>query len=263
MSKKTAVFTLMLAALLALTACSPMVTETAASAPTPVAAKTSAPAPSPSLSATQEPTATPSPTQSPTPEPTPSPAPSVAEGAPDAIGLYLTVKAGRRERLSEYKTVWKRGKDIGVFNAFATDEAVVKGDYRRMFVADWRKYPNYKEYKIGYRLSFTLKSGETVTLVIRSPKDAPKDPDKYFYQFIEVYLYDGINIQGWYSHLLESQMKENTLMTYIKLTAGKQMEQVESAKLGVFVFHGDEDFDAETGEYIGPVYNEIPVINGK
>ena len=104
-----------------------------------------------------------------------------------------------------------------------------------------------------------MKSSEVVTLTIRSPKDAPKNPEAYFYQYIEVYLYDGINLKGWYSHLVESKMKKNTLMTYIKLTAGSKISEVESASLTAFVFKDDSDFDPHSGVYVGPVSYKIAI----
>ena len=262
MSKKTAVLTLTLAALLALASCSPAVTETATSAPAPVAAETSAPAPSPSPSPslTPAPTATASPTPSPTPEPTATPV--THDGGPDTVGIYEVSKRSDRKLLTTLDHPWVRGRDIAWLSTYASQEPELKGRYTSLFNNCWNKNPNGDAYKIGYCVSYNLKSGETFKLWIQSPGDAPKDPKKYFYQFIEIYLYDDLHSGVHYSHLLESQVKKNTLMTSIKLTAGKKIEEVESAKLMAFIFKDDTDFDPTTGEYIGPVSYEIPVTRG-
>ncbi len=53
-------------------------------------------------------------------------------------------------------------------------------------------------------------------MTIRSPKDIVHT------EYLEVYLYDSIHHKPgeWYSHLLENQMKEETLITSFKLTPG-------------------------------------------
>lgn len=264
---------LIMAAALLLSACSvPAANGTVEPEPAATAEPTVTIEPTATIPVTPTPTATPepaptnmAPAPTPTPEPTPVPtkAPIVHEGGPDAIGLYLTTRPGNRELVTAFKGKWVRGRDIAVFNAFASQEKVLKGDYRKVFNACWNKYPAAKDYKIGYCLSFTLKSSEVVTLNIRSPKGAPKDPKKYFYQFIEVYLYDGIHINGWYSHLVESKMKKHYLMTYIKVTAGRKISEVVSARLTAFVYKDDKDFDPDTGSYIGPTSYEISIDNIK
>lgn len=241
------------------TAATAMETPTASGA---AATPSLAPTPSPTPAPTATPTASPTPTVAATPTLAPTATTVAHDGGPDAIGLYVKTRAGVRERVSVYDEKWVRGRDIAVFDAFASSEAVLKGDYKKVFLTNWNKHPKWQEYKIGYCLSFTLDSGEIVSLTIRSPKDAPKDPKKYFYQYIEVYLYDDIHSKGWYSHLVESKVKKDTLMTSIKVTAGRRIADVKSAELTVFVFRDDSDFDGETGAYIGPVSHTISIRNG-
>ena len=105
-------------------------------------------------------------------------------------------------------------------------------------------------YRIGFTLSFTLASGQQVYKTILGPADITED----FTRYVEVYLYDDIHQQAGvrYSHLLESEMDEQTLITSIKLTAGKEIEQVQAIQLQAFVYRKENEFDAQTGVYTGP-----------
>jgi len=204
-----------------------------------------------------------SPTASPTLEPTASPSPAPYHvGGPDIIGLY----ANRKLLAAEYKTKWVTGKDIGVFYVYpSTQESLETLPYKDQFLRFWNKFPNAAEYRIAYELSFTLKSSEVVTLKIRAPKDCPKDPKAYFYQFIEVYVYDNVNrIPGpTFYHLEESSTNANTIMTSIKLTAGTKSSEVVSARLKAFIYKDDSEFDAVTGDYIGKTGCEVAVLKAE
>ena len=226
---------------------------------TPQAAETPA-----SATATPQPTPTPTPEPTATPSPSQSAAPTPAPGGPDAVGIYKRGSAGAYERLNELRTRWVKGKDICDLYAFASAEQTLKGsNYNKLFDGYWKSFPDYAAYHLGYHVRITLKSSEVIDLTIRSPKDAPKDPKKYFYQFVEVYMYDSLKPKTGPKrmHLVESAMKEDTLITSIKLTSGSKIAQVEAVTLGVFIYRDDGDFDTATGSYTGPVLYEIPVIN--
>ena len=65
-----------------------------------------------------------------------------------------------------------------------------------------------------------------------------------------MYLYDDINNNGYYSHLTEEDINDNTIISSIKLTAGTYYEKITSnIKLTVFTYDED-DFD-ENKNYIG------------
>ncbi len=163
--------------------------------------------------------------------------------------------------LTEFNDKWAQGKDIATFHAFATNDETVSGSTGKIFQSCWNNYPQADQYKVGYFLSFTLKSSEVVNLTIRGPEDAPKDPAKYFYQYVEVYMYDAIHQTGFHSHLTESA--QDTLLTSFKLTAGEKIEEVESILLVAFIYKDDSFFDPDTGFYIGNVSYEIPIKNGE
>lgn len=217
-----------------------------------------------SATPTSLPTATPTlvPTATPSPEPTPSPVPTPYHpGGPDQISLYIK----RHLVVGEYRTTWVTGKDIGVFYAYPTRKETVESlPFMDLFKLYWNTdfFPNADEYKIGYHLTFTLESSEVVEMTIRLPRDCPKDPNAYFYQYIEVYVYDNLHrIPGpTFYHLEESSTYDETIMTSIKLTAGTRSSEVVSAVLTAFVFKDDNDFDPVTGEYIGRTSYEIAVL---
>jgi hypothetical protein len=175
------------------------------------------------------------------------------------ISLYLN----RKLVVDEFKSTWVTGKDIGVFYAYPTrKESVENLKFMDLFKLYWYLFPKADDYKIGYYLTFTLKSSEVVEMTIRLPKDCPKDPKKYFYQYIEVYVYDNLNrIPGpTFYHLEERSTNAKTIMTSIKLTAGTKSSEVVSARLKAFVFKDDSDFDPVTGYYIGKTSYEVAVL---
>lgn len=203
------------------------------------------------------PTAVPTATPSPEPTPIPTPVPPSHVGGPDVIGMYIN----RQLLGAEYKTAWVTGKDIGIFYIYPTRREVLDPmPFKDQFLTYWNLFPNSKEYKIAYDLSFTLKSSEVVNLVIRAPKDCPKDPNAYFYPFIEVYVYDNLNrIPGpTFYHLEESSTHPETIMTSIKLTAGTRSSEVVSVKLTAYIYK-EGDFDPATGHYIGQTQCEVAV----
>ena len=194
--------------------------------------------------------------------PTPSLAPSakVEDGAPDIVGIYLR-NSSRENLLTSYDLPWVKGKDIATFHAFASSDKTLVGSTGGIFMNCWKKFAKSENYKVGYSLSFTLKSSEVVNLTIRGPEDAPKDPSKVFYQYVEVYMYDAIHQTGFHSHL--TKLEPNTLLTSIKLTAGTKIADVASIRLTAFVYKDGTFFDAKSGQYIGNVSYQIPIDNGK
>ena len=119
-------------------------------------------------------------------------------------------------------------------------------------------YEGYENSKIGYIVSFKLKSGEEINTTIKNPDDV------FVYRnYLENYLYDDINqVQGeWYSHLLQSEVTDKTRMTSIKFTAGQDIDKVgDTIKLTAFVYNSDGDFDA-SGNYKGNVSYTVTIKN--
>jgi len=178
------------------------------------------------------------------------------------IGLYIHGQdLGTHNLITEYVSNWEKGKDIECFEAFTTNEKTVSGDgFKNAWEPYWNKYSDAASCKIGYCLTFTLNSSEVFTKTIKAPKDTAQ-----YFDYIELYIYDDVHqTQGvWYTHLSESDIKDNTFMTSIKLTAGSKIAEVKDIKLSTFTYSSDKDFDPVTGMYIGKNSYEITVSRSK
>lgn len=172
------------------------------------------------------------------------------------LGLFLyDNNYNNKERIEDtYFTSFSKYEDIGSFEVFLTDDRVVNGNN---FKDVWNKYYNLYEdianYKIGFNIKFILEDGTNFNGNFLKP-DIYKFSD-YFY----VYLYDDIHVEDgkFYSHLEE--VKEDTLLTSIKIYASLDIDKVANIILSAFTYDGEEDFDSE-GNYRG---NSIYVIRIK
>ena len=178
------------------------------------------------------------------------------------IGLYIHGQdLGTHNLITEYVSTWEKGKDIECFEAFTTNEKTVSGNgFKNTWEPYWNKFSDADKCKIGYCLTFTLNSSEVYTKTIKNPKDTAQ-----YFDYIELYIYDDVHqTQGvWYTHLSESDIKDNTFMTSIKLTAGSKISEVKDIKLRAFTYSSDKDFDPVTGMYIGKNSYEITVTKSK
>ena len=178
------------------------------------------------------------------------------------IGLYIHGQdLSTHNLITEYVSNWEKGKDIECFEAFTTNEKTVSGNtFKNAWEPYWNKYADAASCKIGYCLTFTLNSSEVFTKTIKAPADTAQ-----YFSYIELYIYDDVHqTQGvWYTHLSESDIKDNTFMTSIKLTAGSKISEVKDIKLSAFTYSSDKDFDPATGMYIGKNSYEITVTRSK
>ena len=178
------------------------------------------------------------------------------------IGLYIHGQdLSIHNLITEYVSNWEKGKDIECFEAFTTNEKTVSGNgFKNTWEPYWYKYSDADSCKIGYCLTFTLNSSEVMTKTIKAPTDTAK-----YFDYIELYIYDDVHqTQGvWYTHLSPSDIKDNTFMTSIKLTAGSKISEVKDIKLTAFTYSSDKDFDPVTGTYIGKNSYEITVTRSK
>jgi|GEM_PF-952689 len=202
---------------------------------------------------TPEPITTPTPTIEPTAVPTPTP-----RSGPSVVGIYQKV-SNDRVLITQYNGKWRRGVDIGFFNTFASNDEVLNYmGYREMLVDSWFSYPNAEDYKIGYCLSYTLFTGEEFIITIKKPSDITHA------EYLEVYLYDSVQqyTGGWYTHLDDEDMNDETMLYSFKLTPGVKIKEVSDIKLKTFAYYynDESDFDPDTGEYIGIVSYEIDII---
>lgn len=167
---------------------------------------------------------------------------------PIIVGLYKYYGRGKdRELITEYTNNWTYHQDISSFEVLYTNEETTNSN---LLQDNFNEYFNTHEdtsnYRIGFIISFMTTNNE-INKTIISPKDTEE-----FFDYLEIYLYDDYHIQKgvWYSHTTEEEFNEETLLTSIKLTAGKNINEITSdIKLTVFTYDYD-DFD-EFNNYRG------------
>jgi hypothetical protein len=221
-----------------------------------------APDPQPTVPTT---TATPAVTTQPTttapataPTTVPTTVPLVPEIRPDTVGIYIPAADGTaaRKLVTEFLAKRTAKKDIDCFEAFASTDARITGTkFVDMWKAAWDAHENGQNGKIAYILSFNLSDGSSINRMIRKPSDADS-----FKEYIEVYLYDDINQEPGvrYTHLSDSEITEDTILSSIKLTCGSKIDQVKDIKLSAFIYTGEDCFDAD-GSYIGNVIASVVI----
>lgn len=119
----------------------------------------------------------------------------------------------------------------------------------------WNSQGEFSDAKIGFYISFQLDDGTEISQTVLKPSDAA-----WFYDYLEIYLYDDIHQTGWYSHLEDSDIQENTVISSIKLTSGSKISHVGTIFLTAFIYNSTDNFD-ETGMYIGNVSETIAIFD--
>ena len=212
-------------------------------------------------SAAQEPVPEPqSAAQEPAPVAQPEPTPTVVPGSrPDVLSFYTPQGKNYSPRVrmgDTYTGPWKKGKDIGSFEAIPSDDAILDGSFfGDIFGAAWTAFPDAKSCKIGYTLRYTLDDGSEIRYTMLSPSHIEHT------EYIECWLYDDYHQtpHKFYSHLKPSRMKDDTLITSIKLTAGAKISHVTDIWLTAFVCASLDDFDADRN-YIGDTSCTIHIL---
>ncbi len=163
------------------------------------------------------------------------------------LGLYKDYHNGKeRVLIKEYESNFEYHKDISSFEVYYTNEESISNESQiKLFDRYKDNYENVLDYRIGYKVSFNTIDG-MVSKTVLSPKDTND-----FYNILEVYLYDDYHRNGgWYSHTTEEEFNKDTLLTSIKLTAGKEVDKITSdITLEAFTYM-EEDID-ELGNYKG------------
>lgn len=178
---------------------------------------------------------------------------------PIKLGLYLYDGKYDNKTIidKEYYTNFISGVDIGSFEVFYTNDKIVTGSsFKEIWNKYYSGYNDISDYKIGFNIKFILDDGTNYNANFLEP-DIFKFSD-YFY----VYLYDDVNQKDGvqYSHLEE--VKDNTLITSIKLYAVDNIDRVENIILTVFTYNDEDDF-ASDGSYHGSSHYTIRIKKNK
>lgn len=198
-------------------------------------------------------------TEAPTTEPTAPPTttePYIPEITPDVVGIYIPAGDGTRARtlITEFSGKRTAKTDIDCFEIFASDEPKLDGNsFRDMWNAAWDAYEGAENPKIGFHITFQLPGGDEFSKQLLKPSDSAD-----FFDFIEIYMYDDIHQApgAWYTHLSDGDMKAETVISSIKLTAGSRISEVGDIRLTAFIYDGEDCFNA-AGEYIGLVSQTV------
>lgn len=162
------------------------------------------------------------------------------------LGLYIYTD-NKRNLIKTYSPTWKIHKDLCSLELYYSNENELENlDQKEL----WKKYydlhiDDLNNQKIGFEIEFNTLDGYVKKQIL-----SPKDTESHFSNYILAYLYDDINNSGYYSHLTEEDINNNTIISSIKLTAGTYYENITSdIKLTVFTYD-EENFD-EKNNYIG------------
>lgn len=170
------------------------------------------------------------------------------------ISLYLENSLGFERLNNEIELSWFSKKDIISLCTFYSNDEFIKLDfYQNIYKNYASNIENINNYKIGWEISF-----DTYDKKIYKKISFPNDTSD-FYDYLEVYLYDSLNqeIGAWYSHLLDEQINDNTLLTTIKLTCGNKCNEITSnIYVKVFSYNGNDDFD-DLGFYRGNSFSNL------
>lgn len=192
--------------------------------------------------------------------PTTQTEPYIPDISPNTVGIYIPAENGTaaRKHITKFQSVRTAKKDIDCFEILATQVSLAEGNsFKSIWNTAWDSHEGAENAKIGFHISFTLSSGETVSKQLLKPGDS-----KSFYDYLEIYMYDDVHVAPgvWYTHLEDKDMKEETIITSIKLTSGSKIAQVGDITLTAFIYNGDNCFDAD-GNYIGLVSETIVIQN--
>ena len=151
-------------------------------------------------------------------------------------------------KVKSYNATLGNFKEIAVFNVYYTNidtlnSSNIKYNYQKYY----QEYENIDNYKTGFYISYEAEGNKVEKLILDPTSKHSMAP------YVYIYLYDDVNqaTGTFYSHLEPEDMKENTIISSIKLfLAHKGTSITTPITLTVFTYNGDEDF-TEDGKYRG------------
>lgn len=171
---------------------------------------------------------------------------------PISLGLYLN-EFGNKSLITTYDSPLTQYTDIVSLEVYYTNEKSFSGNQKELWNTCYQNYQEIDTYKIGYHIHFETTS-EIIDKTILNPIDTES-----FFNYIQIYLYDDINQDnGWYDHITQEEVTENTLLTSIKLTASTQISEITSPiTLTTFTYDSD-DLD-KNNNYLGNSKYQITI----
>ena len=156
------------------------------------------------------------------------------------IGIYK-LNGNSLTKLTEDTYNLVSMEDIGVFQIFPSNENTITiNSFGTDFYNNWKNYNINNNLKIGFNIKYELNNGEKLSYNVLSPSNNFDHAE-----YIMNYLYDDYINQGkgFYSHIEDKDMNENTLFTSIKLQSSGQINDIkDKIELTVFTYDSEDDF---------------------
>ena len=176
-------------------------------------------------------------------------------------------------RVSEFATAWTPAEDLESFGAFCSPEEsfpfTTETDAQN---ETWNRVNTATKYKIGYELSFDV-GGQHKIITILEPGDIESNPDLYMGDYPEdgdydgitgymgVWVYDDLHQDGgFYTHITQDEVTDETLLTSIKLRPTPQSDEISNLVLKAFSYSSPEEFDSN-GHYCGNYASQVTINN--
>jgi len=163
---------------------------------------------------------------------------------------FYTFNGYEYVRTSELYCNWSKNNILAECYAIASTEDTLTGiNFETIFRENWDKQEKSSEYKIGYNIKLQLDSGEVINKNILEPKDLEE-----LLTYIQIYLYDDITFMPnkLYYYLTQEELMPENMLTSIELIGSNEIERVNGPiELTVFTYNGEEDFETNTGMYLG------------
>ncbi len=164
--------------------------------------------------------------------------PDTQKSFPAALYNMTHSEPGVREDYaitSRYEDDMSQGRDLCVLGAFPASETALSGkNMGEIWSACLRQNDLSDELRPGFLLEFDTPEGHCTKLILR-----PRDITDAYWDYIETYIYDDIHQTpgAWYSHLLDSEFTDETIVTSVKITAGEKIAEVSDLTLTVFMYN--------------------------
>ena len=162
---------------------------------------------------------------------------------PIKVGLYQGNKL-----IKSYNTTLGNFKELAVFNVYYTNkEKLDSSNIKYNFQKYYKEYENIDNYKTGFYITFEAEE-KTVEQLVLDPTTK-----HYMEPYLYVYLYDDVNQApgSFYSHLEPEDIKDNTIISSIKLFFPHKGTSITSPiTLTVFTYDSKDDF-TEDNHYRG------------
>ena len=162
------------------------------------------------------------------------------------VRIYLMDYSDNTAKLIETVTdEWDPDRELGTFGVFISDDDVISFDSEiAAHQEDWDSVNTEDKYKIGYEIIYEQDGVETEILIL-----GPEDIEESGYLFMGdadsgdvtgymgVWLYDDYHQDGgFYSHITQDEVNDDTLLTSIKLRPTPQSDEIDNLKLRVFSY---------------------------